>query len=55
MSENIIETKLEGLESRISDKKGMRPVILRMRTGARIAAVQLAYGVQRTRTVGRRK
>ena len=45
MNDNIIETNPKSLESSISDKKGLRPVILRMRTGARIAAVQLAYSV----------
>ncbi len=45
MSDDLIETNLKSLENSISDKKGLRPVILRMRTGARIAAVQLAYSV----------
>ena len=45
MNDDIIETNLKSLENSISDKKGLRPVILRMRTGARICAVQLAYSV----------
>ncbi len=50
MSEDFIETNLQELETRISNKKGLRPVVLRMRTGARIAAVQLAYSVDITQS-----
>ena len=50
MSEDFIAPNLQELETRISDKKGMRPVVLRMRTGARIAAVQLNYSVDITQS-----
>jgi len=50
MSQEFIETSPEGLEKSVSGKKGLRPVVLRMRTGARIAAIQLAYSVEVTQT-----
>jgi N utilization substance protein B len=45
MNEPYIKTDTDSLKASISDKQGLRPVVLRMRTGARIAAVQLAYSV----------
>ncbi len=45
MSDDILEPNSAVLENSLADKKGMRPVVLRMRAGARIAAVQLAYSV----------
>ena len=44
MNDDIIETNPKSLENSISDKKGLRPVILRMRTGARIAATKTRIG-----------
>ena len=44
MSDDMLEPNPAIRENSL-DKKRMRPVILRMRTGARIAAVQLAYSV----------
>jgi len=45
MNDELMQTDAKSVQQAVSDTSGLRPVVVRKRAGARIAAVQLAYSL----------